>query len=90
MFQLNDGFLPVSMCFFFFILSSFRPFACSMPLKCPFNFTLRKKLFKSYLSCVLLYTSLVGTKFKILFNSLYTFLEKGNSLKFIAFLEESC
>ena len=77
-------------CAFFLILSSFRSFACSLSLKCPFSFTLRKNCFKSYLSCVLLYTSPVGTKFKFLFNSLYIFLEKENLLKFMTFPEGLC
>ena len=46
-----------------------------------------KKLFKSYLSFVLLYTSSVVQKFKFLFNSWYIFLEKENLLKFVTFPE---
>ena len=58
--------------------------------KCPFSYIIRRKLFKSYLSFVLLYTFPVDTKFKFLFNSLYTFIEKENLLKSIIFPAESC
>ena len=73
----------------FFLLRSFKSFSCSLSLKYPFSFILWKKLFKSYLSFVLLYTSSVVQSLRFCL-IVYIFLEKGNLLKFITFPEGSC